>query len=103
MSETSSSTQPRSQGALRAPRRPLLHRLALWLHGQAERFDLVPTEYGQEVQVDPADARSVAAEWLRQGKLWAAYNPEQVLALKVGAAVLGLVLVALAMLAGSIR
>lgn len=78
-------------------------RLILWAHHQADRMDLIPTEFGDETFVDHADARSVAREWLRQAKLWASYNPEEMLALKVGAAMLGAALLALVILVAAIR
>ena len=78
-------------------------RLVLWLHRQAERADRVPSEFGDETPVDRADARAVAREWLRQARLWAAYNPEQMFALKVGLTALGLALLVLILLVGAIR
>jgi hypothetical protein len=78
-------------------------RLVLWLHRQAERLDLVPTEFGDEAPVDRQDAGSVAAEWLRQARLWAGYNPEQMLALKAGAVALGVALLFLVVMVGAIR
>jgi hypothetical protein len=75
----------------------------LWLHRQADRFDLVPTEFGREAEVDPGDARSVAREWWRQARLWAAYNPEEMFALKVGAVAFGAALIGLVLLVGAVR
>jgi hypothetical protein len=45
--------------------------------------------------VDAADAQAVAAEWVRRFRLWAAYNPERMFALKAGALALGLLIAAL--------
>jgi len=78
-------------------------RTIVWLHEQADRMDLVPPEFGDDKPVDRADAGSLLKEWLRQARLWAAYNPEQVLGLKVGAAALGVALVLLVALVGAIR
>jgi hypothetical protein len=83
--------------------RPTGERLVLWLHRQAERLDLVPTEFGDETPVDRQDAGSLAAEWLRQARLWAGYNPEEMLALKAGAVALGVALLFLVVLVGAIR
>lgn len=80
-----------------------LERLVLWLHRQAERWDLVPAEFGDETPVDPGDARAVAREWLRQARLWASYNPEEMFALKAGGAALGAALIALVILVAAIR
>ena len=68
---------------------------SLALHRLADRFDLVPPEFGRETPVDESDARSVRVEWLRYLRLWAAYNPEEVFALKVGGALLATTVVAL--------
>lgn len=78
-------------------------RAVVWLHRHAERLDLLPAEFGDETPVDAEDAGSLLREWLRQVKLWAAYSPEQVLALKIGAGALALALVALIVLVGAIR
>jgi hypothetical protein len=75
----------------------------VWLHKQADRMDLLPPEFGDEAEVDASDAKSLVREWLRQVKLWAAYSPEQVLAIKVGAVVLAGALLALIVLVGAIR
>jgi hypothetical protein len=75
----------------------------IWLHAQAERMDLVPTEFGDEAPVDRGDPRSLIKEWRRQARLWAGYNPEQVLALKAGAVALGVALLVLVALVGAIR
>lgn len=83
--------------------RPVGARLVLWLHHQAERLDLVPTEFGDETPVDREDAASLAAEWLRQVRLWAGYNSEKMLALKAGAGALGVALLLLIVLIGAIR
>jgi hypothetical protein len=63
-------------------------RMALAAHRLADKLDIVPSEFGREGPVDEADARSVRAEWLRHLKLWSAYNPEEVFALKVGGVLL---------------
>ena len=78
--------------------RPYGERAVVWLHRQADRMDLIPAEFGQEASVDEADGASLAREWLRQARLWAAYNPEEMLALKVGGVLLGGALVALVFL-----
>jgi hypothetical protein len=78
-------------------------RTIVWLHQQADRMDLVPPEFGDEKPVDRADAGSLLKEWVRQARLWAGYNPEQVLGLKVGAVALGVALVLLVALVGAIR
>jgi hypothetical protein len=69
--------------------RPHGERAVLWLHRQADRMDLIPEEFGKEAAIDEADGGSLAREWLRQAKLWAGYNPEEMLALKVGGVLLG--------------
>jgi hypothetical protein len=74
----------------------------LWSHRMAERFDLVPTEFGEDRSIDPRDAGAVVREWLRQLRLWAAYNPEELLALKAGAVALGLALAILIALVGAL-
>jgi hypothetical protein len=63
--------------------------LTLRAHRLADRLDIVPDEFGKAEPVDEADASTVAAEWLRCLRLWASYNPEEVFALKIGAALLG--------------
>jgi hypothetical protein len=78
-------------------------RAIIWLHAQAERMDLTPTEFGDEGPVDRGDARSLVREWLRQARLWAGYNPEQLLALKAGAVVLGGALLVLVAIVRAIR
>lgn len=104
MTEDRPPPSPDGFGARAATRlRAELERLVLWLHRQAERRDLVPVEFGDETAVDPDDARAVAREWLRQARLWAAYNPEEMLALKAGAAALGAALIALVILVAAIR
>lgn len=67
----------------------------LWLHRVAERRDWVPPEFGDDNPVDTSNAGSVLREWIRQGNRWAGHNPEEILALKAGAAALGVALVAL--------
>lgn len=78
----------------------LRDKLVLALHGLALRLDLVPPEFGREAPVDESDAREVIAEWVRYGKLWAGYNPEEVFALKVGGALLLAAVVAVWLLVG---
>jgi hypothetical protein len=78
-------------------------KMVVWLHAQAERMDMTPAEFGDEAPVDPSDARSLVREWLRQARLWAAYNPEQLLGLKAGAVALGIALLVLVALVGAIR
>jgi hypothetical protein len=67
--------------------------LVLRLHRQLARRDLVPDEFGSGPPVDAEDPASVLAEWLRQLRLWTAYNPEEVFAIKAGALALTLLLV----------
>lgn len=76
--------------------------LALQAHRQAERFDLVPAEFGHAAPVDEADARAVAREWIRLLHVWVDENPERVFALKVGAVLLGATLLGLWFLVGMI-
>jgi hypothetical protein len=83
--------------------RPGAERAVLWLHRRVERMDLVPGEFGRDAEVDQTDAGSLAREWLRQAKLWAGYNPEEMLALKAGALALGVALLLLIVLVGAIR
>jgi hypothetical protein len=107
-----------TRAADRPARDPLLRRLAdqsvrqlrphgektvLWLHRQADRMDLVPPDFGEERPVDRDNAESLVKEWIRQARLWAGYNPEQVLALKAGAVALGVALMVLIILVGAIR
>jgi hypothetical protein len=75
----------------------------VWLHAQAERMDLVPTEFGDETPVDRSDAQLLLREWRRQARLWASYNPEEMLALKAGAVALAVALLVLVALVGAIR
>lgn len=70
-------------------------RIVLGAHRLADRFDLVPPEFGRDAPVDQSDGRSVRIEWLRHFKLWAAYNPEEIFALKVGGGLLAAALIAL--------
>lgn len=90
-------------GRARTALRRLAERLILWLHRQADRLDLIPAEFGDETPVDHADAGSLAREWLRQARLWASYNPEEMLALKAGAVALGAALLGLVILVAAIR
>jgi hypothetical protein len=105
MSDTqieSSVSEPSAVAAKPNAMRQFREKLVLFLHRQAERMDLLPAEFGDKEPVDANDANSVLREWLRQARLWADYSPEQVLALKVGAAVLGAALVVLIVLIGAI-
>lgn len=88
--------------ARETPVRRLAAAAILWLHRQADRLDLIPSEFGDETPVDTRDPWAVAGEWRRQLRLWAAYNPEEVLALKAGAAALGAALIILAVVIGAI-
>ena len=98
---------PREAEGLRRTAARRLRRMTgeavLWLHRQADRFDLIPSEFGRESEVVEGDARSIAREWWRQARLWAAYNPEEMFALKAGAVALGLALVILIVLVGAVR
>jgi hypothetical protein len=82
-------------GQARATLGRLGDRISLSAHQLANRFDLVPSEFGRDAPVDESNARSVRAEWVRHLKLWAAYNPEEVFALQVGCGLLGAAVVAL--------
>ena len=77
--------------------------LVIWLHRQAQRRDLIPTEFGERAPVDENDAGSLLREWARQAKLWADYNPEEMLALKAGTVALGAALLVMIVLIGAIR
>jgi len=68
-------------------------RAVLGAHALAVKLDRLPEEFGRETPVDESDPKAVAREWLRQLRLWVAYNPEEVFAIKVwaGVGVLGLV------------
>lgn len=94
--------KPSLKVSLEARLRRAAKQSVLWLHAQADRFDLIPAEFGQEAQVDTASARSVAREWLRQLKLWMAYNPEEMLAIKAGVAALGVALIVLVVIVGAV-
>lgn len=84
--------------------RPRLRdRAILWAHREAERRDRIPAEFGAASPVDTSDADAVLREWIRQARLWADYNPEEMLALKAGAAVLGGALLVLIVLIRAIR
>jgi hypothetical protein len=105
---TSSDTELKTRGPTRLARASgRLQRAGeeavLWLHRRAERMDLIPAEFGAESEVDETDARSVIREWLRQARLWAAYNPEEMLALKAGAAALGGALLVLVLVIRTLR
>lgn len=81
----------------------LLGGLVLGAHRLADRFDLVPADFGAENPVDVHDARAVGAEWLRRLRSWADYNPEEVFALKVGGGMLAIALVGLWLLVAVMR
>lgn len=83
--------QPRPRGRLRK----LSDRVVVWLHRQAERADLVPAEFAAGREIDAADAEALRDEWVRQLRLWADHNPEELLAWKAGVAVLGAALLVL--------
>lgn len=74
-----------------------------WLHRQADRFDLIPSDFGKDVEVDETDATALVREWRRQARLWAAYNPEEMFALKAGGAALGVALVVLVVIVRAVR
>lgn len=97
------SPEPPPRGKRGNPLRRPVEKIVVWLHAQADRMDLVPTEFGDADPVDRDDAASLVREWLRQARLWAAYNPEQVLALKAGAVALGIALLVLVALVRAIR
>lgn len=78
----------------RLPRR-LADAATLRAHRLACRWDVTPQEFGRDAPVDEDDPQAVRREWLRQLRLWAAYNPEQVFALQVGAGLLLLLLAGL--------
>jgi hypothetical protein len=63
-------------------------RVVLWLHRLADQYDWLPDGYGEAGVVDAADPGAVTAEWMRCLRSWAGYNPEEVFALKAGAALL---------------
>jgi hypothetical protein len=96
--EAPSAAAPR-QGRLRRTG----ERLVIWLHAEAQRRDLVPTEFGEREPVDETDAGALVREWMRQARLWADYNPEEMLALKAGAVGLGAALLVLVILISTIR
>jgi hypothetical protein len=71
----------------------LFDTLTVKLHAAAERLDALPQEFGDTVPVDTTDPVALRREWLRQLRMWASYNPEDVFALKAGAAIGALALV----------
>jgi len=77
--------------------------LVLGAHRLAVACDATPAEFGAESPVDEADARAVRREWIRCLQLWGDYNPEEVFAVKVGAALLGLTLLGLWLLVALVR
>lgn len=74
------------------PRR-IFDTATLKLHALAVRLDEVPQEFGDAEPVDTSNPTALRREWLRQLKMWASYNPEDVFALKAGA-VAGVVVLA---------
>jgi hypothetical protein len=72
-------------------------------HRLADRFEALPPDYGAEAPVDDTDPGAVFREWRRCLRLWAAYSPEQVFALKVGATLLLAALIALWFMVGLMR
>jgi hypothetical protein len=77
--------------------------LVLRGHGLARRFDAIPQEFGAPDGIDEDDPKALRAEWLRQLRLWADYNPEEVFALKVGGGLLLAAVAALWLAIGTIR
>ena len=71
-------------------------------HRIADRFDRLPNEFGKNGPVDETDAGAVLGEWRRCLRLWADYSPEEVFALKWGAALLGAVAVGLWIVIGAV-
>ncbi|MDB5467740.1 MAG: hypothetical protein JWQ46_2502 [Phenylobacterium sp.] len=69
--------------------------LILRAHRLAVRWDLPPQGFGDAEPVDEDDPRELVREWRRQLRIWAAYSPEEVFAVKVGGAVLAAALVLL--------
>lgn len=65
----------------------LIDGLTLKAHALAVRFDLAPAEFGDADPVDDTDPAALRREWLRQLRMWASYNPEDVFALKAAALV----------------
>lgn len=94
--------KPSLRESLEARTRHAVRAGVLWAHRQADRFDLIPSDFGKETEVDPADAGSLAREWGRQLKLWMAYNPEEMLAIKAGAVALGVALIVLVVIVGAV-
>ena len=58
------------------------------LHRLADRLELIPPEFDAESRLAPDDAPAILAEWIHWVRRWAGHNPEEVFALKVGAAML---------------
>lgn len=67
----------------------------LALHRLARRLRLVPPEFGREAPVDASNPQAVRAEWRRYFRLWADHAPQEIFALKIGAALLAAGIVAL--------
>jgi hypothetical protein len=105
MPQTEIAAPPAARARLRIGARAqrLADRLILAAHRLAERLERVPSEFGKAGPVDEGDAGAVANEWLRCLRLWADYNPEELFALKAGAAVLAVVLVGFWLLVGLVR
>ena len=93
--------EPLAAAAASAPRR-LRDATVLSLHRLADHFEQLPPEFGAEAEIDETNANAVAAEWIRCLRLWAAYSPEQMFELKVGAGLLVAVLIGLWIFVGSI-
>jgi len=73
----------------------LCRSLILRTHALAERLDLAPAEFGKGRALRMDDAEALLGEWLRQLRRWAAFNPEEAFAWKIGGALLGVVLAGL--------
>jgi hypothetical protein len=83
-------------------RRRLRDSAILQCHRLADRFELLPPEFGERAQVDEGDPDAVLAEWVRCVRQWADYSPEQVFALKVGGGLFIATLVGLLLLVGAL-
>jgi hypothetical protein len=77
--------------------------LVLRAHHAADRLERLPAEFGKAGPVDESDPRAVAREWLRCARLWVDCNPEEVFALKAGAALLAVAIIAFWLLVGMVR
>jgi hypothetical protein len=87
--ETIAPAQDGWRAAIWARTRRIADEFVLKAHRFADRADRLPSEFGKAGPVDEADPQALRREWLRCLRLWADYNPEEVFALKVGAALLG--------------